>query len=80
MVMRSKKRRGPKPKYLDVTCPNPRCKHHDKKCLGNVAWPKLWEHLDLARLCSGVSSPVGISGWESQPLQEGSDNVSRAPL
>jgi transposase-like protein len=36
MAMRSKKRRGPKPKYLDVACPNPKCKHHDKKGLGNV--------------------------------------------
>jgi len=36
MVKRAKKRRGPKPKYLDIACPNPTCKHHGKKALGNV--------------------------------------------
>jgi transposase-like protein len=36
MVTQAKKKRGPKPKYLDVACPNPKCKHHGKKGLGNV--------------------------------------------
>ena len=34
MVTKVKKKRGPKPKYLDIACPNPKCKHHGKK--GNV--------------------------------------------
>jgi transposase-like protein len=36
MAKRAKKKRGPKPKYLDIGCPNPKCKHHGKKGLGNV--------------------------------------------
>jgi len=36
MAKRAKKRRGPKPKYSDITCPNPKCKRHGKKGLGNV--------------------------------------------
>jgi len=36
MAKRRKKRRGPKPKFLDISCPNPNCKHHAKKGLGNV--------------------------------------------
>jgi transposase-like protein len=36
MAKRAKKRRGPKPKYLDVTCPNPNCKRHAQKGFGNV--------------------------------------------
>ncbi len=36
MAKRAKKRRGPKPKYLDIVCPNPKCKQYDKKGLGNV--------------------------------------------
>jgi transposase-like protein len=36
MAKRTKKRRGPKPKYSDITCPNPKCKHRGKKGLGNV--------------------------------------------
>ena len=36
MVKKAKKRRGPKPKYLDITCPNPKCKRYGKKGLGNV--------------------------------------------
>ncbi len=36
MVTKAKKKRGPKPKYLDATCPNPKRKHHGKKGLGNV--------------------------------------------
>jgi len=36
MAKRANKRRGPKPKYLDISCPNPKCKHYDKKGLGNV--------------------------------------------
>ena len=36
MAKRAKKKRGPKPKYLDIACPNPKCKHHGKKGLGNV--------------------------------------------
>lgn len=36
MAKRLKKKRGPKPKYLDISCPNPNCKHHAKKGLGNV--------------------------------------------
>jgi transposase-like protein len=36
MAKRAKKRRGPKPKYLDITCPNPKCKQYGKKGLGNV--------------------------------------------
>jgi transposase-like protein len=36
MAKRPKKKRGPKPKYLDIACPNPKCKRHNKKGLGNV--------------------------------------------
>ncbi len=36
MAKRAKKKRGPKPKYLDITCPNPKCKQCGKKGLGNV--------------------------------------------
>ena len=36
MAKRAKKKRGPKPKYLDITCPNPECKQYGKKGLGNV--------------------------------------------
>src|SRR5512135_2047155 len=36
MAKREKKKRGPKPKYLDIACPNPKCRQHDKKGLGNV--------------------------------------------
>jgi transposase-like protein len=36
MAKKAKKKRGPKPKYLDIVCPNPKCKHHGKKGLGNV--------------------------------------------
>lgn len=36
MAKKAKKKRGPKPKYLDITCPNPKCKQYGKKGLGNV--------------------------------------------
>ena len=36
MAKRAKKKRGPKPKYFDIACPNPKCKHHRKKGLANV--------------------------------------------
>ncbi len=36
MAKRRKKKRGPKPKFLDISCPNPNCNHHAKKGLGNV--------------------------------------------
>jgi transposase-like protein len=36
MAKRAKKKRGPKPKYLDVTCPNPKCKQFGQKGFGNV--------------------------------------------
>jgi transposase-like protein len=36
MAKRAKKKRGPKPKYLDIACPNPKCKQQGKKGLGNV--------------------------------------------
>jgi transposase-like protein len=36
MAKRPRKRRGPKPKFLDNSCPDPNCKHHAKKGLGNV--------------------------------------------
>jgi len=36
MAKRAEKKRGPKPKYLDIACPNPKCKHHGNKGLGNV--------------------------------------------
>jgi transposase-like protein len=36
MAKRRKKKRGPKPKFLDISCPNPNCKHQAKKGLGNV--------------------------------------------
>jgi transposase-like protein len=36
MAKRLKKKRGPKPKFLDFSCPNPKCKHHAKKGLGNI--------------------------------------------
>ena len=36
MAKRRKKRRGPKPKFLDISCPNPNCKHHAKRGLGNI--------------------------------------------
>jgi transposase-like protein len=36
MAKRLKKKRGPKPKFLDISCPNRNCKHHAKKGLGNV--------------------------------------------
>ena len=36
MAERSKNKRGPKPKHLDVACPNFECKRYGKKGLGNV--------------------------------------------
>jgi transposase-like protein len=36
MAKKAKKKRGPKPKYLDITCPNPKCRQYGKKGLGNV--------------------------------------------
>ena len=36
MAKRAKKRRGPKPRYLDITCPNPQCKRYSQKGFGNV--------------------------------------------
>ena len=36
MAKRAKRKRGPKPKYLDIACPNPKCKQHGEKGLGNV--------------------------------------------
>ena len=36
MAKRAKKKRGPKPKYFNIACPNPQCKHQGKKGLGNV--------------------------------------------
>jgi len=36
MAKRRKAKRGPKPKFLDVACPNPRCKRSGKTGLGNV--------------------------------------------
>ena len=36
MAKRAKKRRGPKPKYLDISCPNPKCKRYGQKGFGNV--------------------------------------------
>jgi transposase-like protein len=36
MAKRAKKKRGPKAKYLDIACPNPNCRQHGKKALGNV--------------------------------------------
>ena len=36
MAKRAKKKRGPKPKYLGIACPNPKCRRHGQKGLGNV--------------------------------------------
>ena len=36
MDTKAKKKRGPKPKFLDVACPHPKCKNHGKKGPGNV--------------------------------------------
>lgn len=36
MAKRVKNKRGPKPKYLDISCPNSQCKQFGKKGLGNV--------------------------------------------
>ena len=36
MAKRTKKKRGPKPKYFNIPCPNPNCKHDGKKGLANV--------------------------------------------
>jgi len=36
MAKRTKKKRGPKPKYSDIPCPNRKWKHQGKKGLGNV--------------------------------------------
>jgi len=36
MVKRAKKKRGPKPKYFDIACPNPKCRRYAKKGFGNV--------------------------------------------
>ena len=36
MAARAKGKRGPKPKFLDVACPNQRCKRWGRKGLGNV--------------------------------------------
>ncbi len=36
MAKRARKKRGPKPRYLDVACPNTKCKHFGKKGVGNV--------------------------------------------
>lgn len=36
MVKQARRKRGPKPKFLDVACPNPRCGCRGKTGLGNV--------------------------------------------
>ena len=36
MAKRLKRKRGPKPKFLDISCPNPKCEDHAKEGLGNV--------------------------------------------
>ena len=36
MAKRAKRKCGPKPKYFDIGCPNPKCKHQGKKGMGNV--------------------------------------------
>ncbi len=36
MAKRAKKKRGPKPKYLDITCPNLKCEQYGKKGMGNL--------------------------------------------
>lgn len=36
MAKKAKGKRGPKPQFLDVACPNPRCKRGGKPGLGNV--------------------------------------------
>ena len=36
MAKRAKKKRGPKPKYLNVGCPNPKCKRYKRRGLGNI--------------------------------------------
>ncbi|MFQ5791832.1 MAG: IS1 family transposase, partial [Acidobacteriota bacterium] len=36
MAKRARAKRGPKPKFLDVPCPKPRCKRRGKTGLGNV--------------------------------------------
>ncbi len=36
MAKKAKGKRGPKPQFLDVACPNPRCKQRGKTGLGNV--------------------------------------------
>ena len=36
MAKKEKKKRGPKPKFLDISCPNPNCKYHAKRGLGNI--------------------------------------------
>jgi hypothetical protein len=36
MAKGAKKRRSPKPKYFDIPCPNPICKHRGKKGVANV--------------------------------------------
>jgi len=36
MAKRAKNKRGPKPRYLDIACPNLKCKRYGKKGLGNV--------------------------------------------
>jgi len=36
MAKRVSGRRGPKPKFLDIACPNIQCKHQGKTGLGNV--------------------------------------------
>jgi len=36
MAKKARNKRGPKPKYLGIAYPNPKCKHHGEKGLGNV--------------------------------------------
>jgi transposase-like protein len=72
MAKKTKKKRGPKPKYLDITCPNSKCKQYGKKGLGNVVsngtyWTKSTgkARLFLCRTCGkAFSSRTGTAFFD----------------
>jgi hypothetical protein len=55
---RAKKKCGPKPKYLDTGCPNPKCKHHGKKGLDNVASNETYRTRRTGKPGSFYAAPV----------------------
>lgn len=78
MAKKAKSKRGPKPKYLDVVCPNAKCKHFGKKGLGNVVSNGTYrtrstgkERLFLCRTCGkAFSSRTGTAFFDLRTPKE----------